>query len=137
MIWTTMNRMLPLGMPGVWMAWVLLAAPHDLSAQVELQAAGTDHIEISINGQSFSNFYVGSAYPKPFLAPLRSATGLIVTRRYPMESIEHESRDHPHHRGLWIGYGNVNGVNFWENEFKVANTDAETPKKRGRIVLRQ
>jgi hypothetical protein len=125
--------------PGVLCAWavcVTMAAPIPATAQVEFKAEGTDHVSIRINGQSFSDFYFGTSYPKPFLAPLRSANGLIVTRKYPMESVEGESRDHPHHRGLWIGYGNVNGVNFWENEINVPNTDAETPKRQGRIVLR-
>ena len=115
----------------------LLAAPAATHAQVEFKAEGTDRIAIQINGQPFSDFYIGPAYPKPFLAPLRSANGLIVTRRFPMETVEGESRDHPHHRGLWIGYGNVNGVNFWENEVDTPNTDAETPKQQGRIVLRE
>lgn len=111
------------------------AAVHDAYAQVALTRVGNDHISIVINGQPFSDFYIGSDYPKPFLAPLRSAAGLIVTRGYPMQTIPGESRDHPHHRGLWIGYGNVNGINFWENELSVPNTDPETPKQQGRIVL--
>jgi Methane oxygenase PmoA len=111
-------------------------APVIAHGQVEFQAHGTDHISIRIQGQAFSEFYIGPAYPKPFLAPLRAASGLVVTRRYPMESVEGESRDHPHHRGLFIGYGNVNGINFWENELDVPNTDAETPKEQGRMVLK-
>jgi hypothetical protein len=125
--------------PGVLCAWavcVTMAAPTALHGQVEFKADGTDHVSISINGQPFSDFYIGKSYPKPFLAPLRSASGLIVTRGYPMENVEGESHDHPHHRGLWIGYGSVNGINFWENEINVPNTDAETPKRQGRIVLR-
>lgn len=132
-----MNRMAGWSAVCAWAACALIAVPGCSFAQVELHAAGTDHISIEINGQPFSDFYIGSVYPKPFLTPLRSASGLIVTRRYPMESVEGESRDHPHHRGLWIGYGNVNGINFWENEEKIPNTDKETPKEQGRIVLRK
>jgi Methane oxygenase PmoA len=106
-------------------------------AQVGLTPVGHDHISIAINGQPFSDFYIGEKYPKPFLAPLRTANGIIVTRRYPMQNVPGESRDHPHHRGLWIGYGNVNGVNFWENELNIPNTDPETPKQQGKIVLQK
>lgn len=137
MMWANMNRVGCWSAPWGWTVYALIAAPGCAHAQVELRPAGTDHISIEINGQPFSDFYIGDAYPKPFLAPLRSATGLIVTRRYPMERVEGESRDHPHHRGLWIGYGNVNGINFWENETKIPNTDKETPKEQGRIVLRK
>lgn len=100
-----------------------------IRAQVVLKPDG-DHIAISIKGQPFTDFYTGPGYPKPFLAPLRSATGLIVTRKFPMETIAGETRDHPHHRGLFIGFHDINGVNFWENEFSY------TTNNRGKIVLR-
>jgi Methane oxygenase PmoA len=99
-----------------------------LSAQATLKAAG-DHIAISIHGQPFSDFYIGPAYPKPFLWPLRTATGVIVTRKFPVQTVAGETRDHPHHRGLFIGHHDINGVNFWENEFSY------TTNNRGRIVL--
>jgi len=112
-----------------------LAAASALFAQVDLTQSGEDHIAISINGQPFSDFYIAKSYAKPFLAPLRTAAGLVVTRRYPMENVEGESRDHPHHRGLWIGYGEVSGVNFWENE-PSSHTSAGNPSIKGTVVLR-
>ncbi len=104
-------------------------------AQVEVKPAGADRISIAINGQPFSDFYIGSSYAKPFLAPLRSATGLIVTRRYPLENVQGESRDHPHHRGLWIGYGMVSGINFWENE-PDSKPSAGNPTTKGTVALK-
>ena len=103
-------------------------------AQVDLVATASDHVAISINGQPFSTFYVGTAYAKPFLAPLRSADGRLVTRRFPMEQIEGESRDHPHHKGLFIGYGDVNGVNFWETEAE-SKPSPENPQAKGTVHL--
>ena len=104
------------------------------TAQVELQAAGQDHVSVTINGQPFSEFHMGAADAKPYLAPLRTATGLIVSRKFPMERVEGESSDHPHHRGLWIGYGTVSGVNFWENDpsSKTSGTNGST---KGTVVL--
>jgi hypothetical protein len=106
-------------------------------AQVEMQQADSDHIAIKIDGQPFSDFYFGANYPKPFLAPLRTASGLVITRKYPMENVEGESRDHQHHRGLFIGYGEINGLNFWENEFKYQSNAPKNfdPAKNGKIVL--
>lgn len=89
-----------------------------------------DHIAVSIHGQPFTDFYIGRAYPKPFLAPLRTASGLTVTRKFPMEIVQGETRDHPHHRGLFIGFHDINGINFWENEFNY------TTNNRGKIVLK-
>ena len=86
------------------------------SAQVRFtQSEG--QIVIEIDGQPFSTFYFGGDAPKPYLHPLRAADGTIVTRGYPMENIPGERHDHPHHRGLWFTHGDVNGYDFWGNEF--------------------
>lgn len=89
-----------------------------LSAQVRFTP---DKIDISVDGKPFTTFHFGADAGKPYLAPLRSATGKIVTRRYPMEKIEGESHDHPHHRGLWFSYDDVNGTKFWENDPSYTN----------------
>lgn len=111
--------------------------PAKMQGQVELVKDGTDQIAIRINGQPFSEFYFGAAYPKPFLAPLRTSTGTVVTRKYPMETVDGESRDHQHHRGLFIGYGEIDGVNFWENEFKYLSGAPKNfdPAKNGKMTL--
>jgi hypothetical protein len=75
-----------------------------------------DKIAIDVDGKPFTEFHYGTDVGKPYLAPLRAASGTIVTRRYPMEQIEGESRDHVHHRGLWFTYDDVNGIKFWEND---------------------
>ncbi len=116
-------------------AILLLTLCPDAPAQVDLKTVGNDHISIAINGEPFSNFYIGKAYPKPFLAPLRTAGGLIVTRRYPLETVEGESRDHPHHRGLFVGFGDVNGINFWENE-PDSKVSPENPAIKGTLELK-
>jgi hypothetical protein len=96
-------------------------------AQVKItEDAG--RIAVDIDGKPETVFYVGAETAKPYLHPLRSASGKIVTRHYPMEMVPGESRDHPHHRGLWFSHGDVNGTDFWSNEPK------QTPHT-GRIVL--
>lgn len=73
-----------------------------------------DRISVDINGRPFTELFVkGEGVTKPYFHPLRSATGKIVTRRYPMEIVEGERQDHPHHRGLWFTHGDVNGLDFW------------------------
>ena len=90
---------------------------------------GADRIAISVNGQPFSTLVLRSdAAPKPYLAPLRAASGTIVTRQWPMDPNAKESHDHPHHRGLFIGYVNVNGIDFWGID------PSEPHKNAGRIV---
>jgi methane monooxygenase PmoA-like len=127
------DRTLPLAAAAL-MA-MLTCGSYPAVAQVDFKNVDGDHISVTINGEPFTNFYIGKAYPKPFLAPLRTANGLIVTRRFPQETVEGESRDHPHHRGLFIGYGDVNGVNFWENE-PASKTSGDNPALKGLLTLK-
>ncbi len=102
-----------------------LAAGTCLSAQVRFSADNA----VTVDGKPFTTFHIGEKNNKPFLAPLRSASGKIVTRGFPMENIPGESRDHLHHTGLWFSYDDVNGVKFWEND------PSYTKPNIGRIVV--
>src|SRR5438067_12290249 len=104
-----------------------LAAAACLSAQVRFSP---EELIVNIDGKPFTTFHYGSDSHKPFLAPLRSASGKIVTRRYPMENVPGESRNHVHHRGLFFTYDDVNGVKFWEND------PTYTKPNMGRVVVR-
>ena len=94
---------------------VLAGIPALPSSEVRLEREG-ERIDVSIGGEPFTSFHFGAGATKPYLHPLRAADGTVVTRGYPMEEIEGEQRDHPHHRGAWFSHGAVNGVDFWANE---------------------
>jgi hypothetical protein len=72
-----------------------------------------DRVTVDIGGQPFTTLYYGPETMKPYLHPLRTASGKLITRQYPMEKVEGETRDHPHHQGLWFNHGDVNGFDFW------------------------
>jgi len=88
------------------------------------------HIHVEVNGKPFTDFYYGPDAPKPYLHPLRCASGKIVTRSFPMENIPGESTTDQHHRGVWLAYRDVNGYDFWQNEFSYQNKNA------GKVVTR-
>jgi len=94
-------------------AMLTLAAP--ASAQVKV-TQGSDRVMVEVDGKPFTALFTSSAVTKPYLHPLRSASGKIVSRVWPMEEKEGEARDHIHHRGLWFSHGDVNGVDFWAND---------------------
>ena len=75
-----------------------------------------DRISVAVDGQPFTELFYGKDAGKPYLHPLRSASGKLVTRQFPMADVASESKDHPHHRGLWFSHGDVNGFNFWAGE---------------------
>jgi hypothetical protein len=75
-----------------------------------------DQIDVTIDGTPFTTFYFGSNLNKPYLHPLRAADGTNMSRHWPIETdVAGESKDHPHHQGVWLGEKYVNGVNYWEN----------------------
>jgi len=102
-----------------------------------------DRVTVDIDGQPFTTLYYGGETMKPYLHPLRSATGKVVSRSYPMETVAGETRDHPHHQGLWFTHGDVNGFDFWGNVKKgpkfgrvvVDKVSGKSGKKSGRIAF--
>ncbi len=106
---------------------LILLLASALAAQVRF---ARDSIDVTVDGKPFTTFHYGHESGKPYLAPLRSASGKVVTRHYPMEQIPGESRDHLHHTGLWFSYDDVNGTKLWEND------PSYTKPHIGRIVVR-
>ncbi len=101
-----------------------------LIAGLAAGACFAQEIAVKVEGKPFTIFNYGNDAGKPFLAPVRSASGKIVTRRFPLENVAGESRDHLHHRGLWFSYDDVNGTKLWENE------PSYTKPHMGREVVR-
>ena len=119
-------------------------------AQVKI-TAGPEKIPVEINGKPFTDFYIaGKEVAKPYLWPLRAASGTYVTRMWPMEKTAEEFDtqtgfalvngqstgkvpDHPHQRGLWFAHAKVNGLDFWN----IAPLDQPPYNRpdRGKIVL--
>lgn len=71
-----------------------------------------DNIEVFVGGGLFTGFRYGDEWVRPFLHPLMGPTG-PVTRGYPMEDVDGETQDHPHHKGCWVAHGDVNGCDIW------------------------
>jgi hypothetical protein len=115
---------------------VTLCAPLPGWAQVKLSQS-PEQIAVEINGKPFTVFYVGGKdLNRPYLHPLRSASGKIVNRSFPAGQIPGETTDHPHHAGLFYGHGDVNGFNYWAIQ-NVPAPASNAEANMGRIVLKQ
>ena len=88
---------------------------------------GKNKIDVMIGGRLFTSYVYGDELPKPVMVPLRSPSGIEVTRRHPLVELEGGSMDHLHHTGLFFCVDRVNGTNFW-NYYR--NTDGATPQIR-------
>src|ERR1700730_10695446 len=112
------------------MSFLITLAAFSLNAQVNI-SRGTDRISVEIDGKPYTDFFLSADGNKPYVYPLRTASGILVTRHFPMEQVACETHDHPHHRGMFFAHGDVNGINFWATEpsVKAANKGSMVLKK--------
>src|SRR2546422_446446 len=92
-------------------------------------------VDVLVDGKPFTAYIYPTAttLKKPTLYPLRTASGKLVTRGWPLEPRPGERVDHPHHIGLWFTYSDVNGLDFWNNSDAIP---AARAPKMGTIVHR-
>lgn len=72
-------------------------------------------VEVLVDGKLFTAYLYLETIAKPVLYPIKSAQGNDLTRGFPLEPRAGERVDHPHHIGIWFNYGDVNGLDFWNN----------------------
>ena len=87
-------------------------------------------LDVYIDDQLFTSYCYWDSQKKPVLYPLRTSKGTVVTRGFPLEKLSGERTDHPHHVSAWFNYGNINGVDFWNN------SGGKGSEKMGTVVHR-
>jgi len=113
------RRLLDACLPALFIAllcWSASAQTKPAGSEVKLvpDEAGR-RVDVLVDGKPFTSYIWPESIKKPVLFPLRTASGTVVTRGYPLEPRPGERVDHPHHVGLWFNYGDVNGLDFWNN----------------------
>jgi hypothetical protein len=112
----------------ICLAAALLASPS--RAAVEIKESG-DTVRIEVGGELFTEYRHAGA-PHVYYYPVIGPGGAKMTRSWPIQEVEGEERDHPHHRSLWFSHGLVNGVDFWSE--LSPNPDQQTKHAVGKIV---
>lgn len=116
--------------------WLMLATPCASFAEsdwlsIEITPSADGRV-VTAGGTPFATYHT-DAGGKPVVWPLIGPSGANLARNWPMAARgPHETDDHPHHRGMWIGYGDVNGYDFWRQPPAKGTTG-----NRGRIVHRR
>lgn len=96
-----------------------------------------DHIDVLVGGQPFTTYYFDPSVAKPYLFPLRSARGTVVTRSFPMVmNIPGEDHDEPHQRAMYFGHGDIDGYDYW-GEAAFPHWSDHPISTFGRTVLRK
>jgi len=78
------------------------------------------HLRFTRSGVVLGEFwYDHETVLRPFFANLRAPDGTPVTRTFPpVEGVD--ATDHAEmHPGLWLGFGNLAGVDFWRNKGRI------------------
>lgn len=88
------------------------------------------NVEVYFDGSLFTAYIHPDNIMKPVLWPLVTSKGNEITRQYPLKKVAGERTDHPHHIGLWFNYGDVNGIDYWNNSDAIP---ADRKDKYGQI----
>lgn len=96
----------------------LCTVPVILSAESVQLKPGKDRVDVLIDKRPFTTYYFDRQVSKPYLMPLRTASGLIISRPFPvMNDVSHAdskaSSFEPHQRPLYFAHGDIDGLNFW------------------------
>ena len=118
----------------------LLFAMSALSAEITIEKTPSGGAIVKAGGEFFTEYVVDQAN-KTYLWPINGPTGTVMTRMYPMKTVEGEQHDHPHHRGLCFGHENIGGYDTWAERStfgeKPAAKSSERVKHLGAIKHRE
>lgn len=104
-------------------------------------------VEVYVNDIYFTSFIYPENLEKPCLYPIKTPSGKFITRGFPLNPRPFERTDHPHHIGLWFNFGDVNGLDFWNNSYSIKPEDKdkygiilfdkviEADNRKGRLVV--
>ena len=90
---------------------VIGCAPVAVDPDVEFETNGGT-LRITIGGQPFAEYvFDDGTVSRPYFSNVFSPAGIKATRNHPTES--GDESDHPHHTGIFLTFGSLNGVDYW------------------------
>lgn len=106
---------------------VALLATSSFAADSGFSVEKTDAgVTVKLNGELFTNYVIGEAN-KPYLWPVIGPNGKPITRAYPMQDIDGERQDHPHHRSIWFGHQEVGDFDTWHERLTIEERAKKKP----------
>lgn len=109
------------------------------AAPVEMKR-GDRKVEVIIGGQPFTTYEFSDVVAKPYLMPLRTASGIVISRGFPVVNsvteADRKSRSfEPHQRPLYFDHGDIDGLNFWSEEAFAPYYHGHARQAYGRMAL--
>ena len=100
-------------------ALTLLACSQDPPAEIPeitfSNLAEDNRIDVLAGQELLTAYIYPDGLAKPVLFPINVSGEIPLTRGFPLTPRTGERTDHPHQVGHWFNYGNVNGIDFWNN----------------------
>ena len=97
----------------VLLALLVEAGAAGAAGNVQFVQKNPSVVDVKIDGKLFTTWRTGGmlnhvVLTRPILWPILSPRGEHITRDWPLAMAKRkETTDHPHHRGLWLAYGDV------------------------------
>jgi methane monooxygenase PmoA-like len=103
----------------------------ETNAKVAL-VQGDGRIAVVIDGMPIAMYcYKDKATLRPYFAHVRTLDGIQVTRHHPPVQ-GHDLTDHDTlHPGIWLAFGDINGLDFWRNKAQIKHAKFIEPPKVG------
>src|SRR5690606_26817774 len=80
-----------------------------------IEVPASQRVDILLDGKRYTSYMYADSLKKPILFPLTTTNGNFVTRGWPIEPRANERTEDSHQMGLWFNYGDVNGVDCWND----------------------
>lgn len=89
-------------------AYRITAKETDSPESAGVRLVEAEHrLNVVIDGEYFTSYVFDPALAKPYIGPVLGSSGGSYTR------LDFNTREHPHHRSIWLGIGDVNGIDTW------------------------
>ena len=129
-----------IGLAGLAAAFLFFSIA--LSAASVKLARSQTQIEVTIDGKPFTAYYFNAGTAKPYLMPLRTASGVVITRDFPVLNDvsmgdRHAPSFEPHQRPLYFGHGDIDGLDFWQEQVFDKYYDDHGHQAYGHMVLKE
>lgn len=92
------------------------AAPRSHMVRIKVDG-DAQTLDVTAGGELLTTYRYSTQWARPHFYPVFGPGGVHMTRHFPMrDDVDGETKDHVHHRGLWVAYGDVNGTENWVEE---------------------
>jgi hypothetical protein len=95
---------------------------------------GDGRVSILIGGKNVAAYvYNDPAVMRPYFCQVKTPGGIQVTRPYPPDSVANKGNDDHEtmHPGLWMAFGDLDGVDYWRNKAAVRHVRFDGPFTEG------